>query len=76
YTEGTELAQTADNLRQAGLPVRSVELIMHPNQTIDLAPGDAMTVLRMVEALEDLDDVKQVFHNLTLNPEVLAEMAG
>ena len=76
YTEGTALAQTADSRRQAGLPVRSVELIMHPNQTIDLAPGDAKTVLRMVEALEDLDDVKQVFHNLTLNPEVLVEMAG
>ena len=39
YTEGTALAQTADNLRQAGLPVRSVELIMHPNQTMDPGPG-------------------------------------
>ncbi len=76
YTLDTDLYQVSVALKEAGLVYNSMELVMHPQNMIDLSAQQALTVLRMVETLEELDDVKQVFHNLSLQDEVLAELAA
>lgn len=76
YTEGTELAQVSRELRKAGLPCASVALIMHPRNPVSLPTRDALDVLRMVEALEELDDVNRVFHNLEMQTDALAALAA
>lgn len=76
YTVDTELNEVSTALQSAGLTCDSRELIMHPQNMLDLNGQQALAVLRMVEALEDLDDVRQVYHNLNLEDEVLAELAA
>lgn len=76
YTEGAELAQVAQELQQSGAPFASVEMIMHPQNRMELPTAEALGVLRMVENLEDLDDVNRVFHNLALQDEALAQLAA
>ena len=74
YTLDTDLYQVSVALKAVRLTCSSMELIMHPENMIELSSQEALSVLRMVETLEDLDDVKQVFHNLSLQDEVLAEL--
>ena len=76
YTLDTDLYQVSVALGEAGLTFTSMELIMHPQNLIDLSSHEGLSVLRMVETLEELDDVKKVYHNLNLMDEVLAELVA
>jgi len=49
--------------------VEAVEVVQHPQNTVALPPEEAQKVMRLVEALEDLDDVQHVYTNL--DPESL-----
>ena len=41
---------------------------------VDLDASGARTFLKLADALEDLDDVQNVFSNVDIAPEVLAEL--
>lgn len=56
----------------AGLPVASAEVAWLPSVLIPLEDETARRVLRLVEALEDLDDVQAVWANFDVSDEVLA----
>ena len=45
---------------------------MRPKNPIALEPEVAVKVIRLVEKLEDLDDVQEVFTNIDVSDEVLA----
>ena len=51
------------------------ELTMRPQNTVDLSLEDSQTVMALVEALEDLDDVQAVYTNASFSEEVLADIA-
>ncbi len=76
YTLDTDLYPVSVALKAVGLTYSSMALIMHPENLVVLSSQEALAVLRMVETLEDLDDVQQVFHNLSLQDEVLAALAA
>ena len=61
-------------LEAAGVPIFSAELSMLPQTTIPVAGGEATQVLRLVEALEDLDDVQNVYANFDIPEEVMAAL--
>jgi transcriptional/translational regulatory protein YebC/TACO1 len=44
-----------------------------PSVTVEVDVGNATKILRLVDALEDLDDVQNVFSNLDAPDEVMAE---
>jgi transcriptional/translational regulatory protein YebC/TACO1 len=50
-------------------------LTMKPNSLLELDPGDASSVLLLVENLEESDDVNAVYHNLEITDEMMAEFA-
>ncbi len=75
YTERTDLAQVDKTLRKAGLNPDASELIMQPNQTLSLDTRAGLTVLHLLESLEELDDVNKVHHNLELTDELVAQVA-
>ena len=75
FTERTELAHVDRTLRQSGIRPDSSELIMQPNQTLSLDPRAGLTVLQLLESLEELDDVSKVYHNLELTDELVAQVA-
>lgn len=66
YTDPTEVYTVARMLEEAGFQPDAVEITMIPQNTTALPEGDAQKVLRMIEALEDLDDVQSVYSNLDL----------
>ncbi|GGN05704.1 putative transcriptional regulatory protein [Thermus composti] len=69
YTEPTEAYRIAEELKKRGISVEAVEVVQHPQNTVALSPEEAQKVMRLVEALEDLDDVQHVYTNL--DPESL-----
>ncbi len=75
YTERTDFAQVSQALKEAGYMPDNAELIMQPNTTIALEAAQATDVLDLVEALEELDDVTKVSHNLELTDELVAQFA-
>lgn len=75
YTERTALAQVAQTLQEQGYSPNESELYMQPNVPIELDAEAGLTVLTLVESLEDLDDVTKVYHNLEITDEMVAQLA-
>ncbi|MCJ7653059.1 MAG: YebC/PmpR family DNA-binding transcriptional regulator [Actinobacteria bacterium] len=65
-----------ESLAAAGIEPESTELTMFPKTTVPLDRDKAKKVLRLVEALEDLDDVHDVYANFDIPDEVLEEVAS
>jgi YebC/PmpR family DNA-binding regulatory protein len=59
-----------------GLTVVNAELTKVPSTTIELDEGQARSVLRLIEALENHDDVQKVSANFQIADDVLARIAG
>ena len=76
YTTPTELEHVRKALEGAGVAVESAESTMIPKQTVDLDSSKARQALRLVELLEDLDDVQRVTANFEIPEDVFAEVAG
>lgn len=75
YTERTDFAQVSQGLESAGLKADQAALIMRPNSVLELDLQQATDVLGLIEALEEIDDVNKVYHNLELTEEMAAQFA-
>ena len=64
YTEPSNLASVRDKLKVAGLEVVDSELTYEPNTNVELDEETTGKVMRIMEALEDLDDVVSTHTNL------------
>jgi YebC/PmpR family DNA-binding regulatory protein len=76
YTAPTDLETVRQALDAAGVKVDSAESTMIAKQTVDLDSSKARQALRLVELLEDLDDVQRVTANFEIPEDVFAEVAG
>jgi YebC/PmpR family DNA-binding regulatory protein len=76
YTTPHDLERIRQSLDAAGLPVESAETTMIAKSTVELDTDRARQNLRLVEALEDLDDVQRVSANFDIPEEIFAEVAG
>jgi len=54
-------------LEAAGLKPEVAEVTMRAENTIDLAGEDAAKMQRLLDVLEDLDDVQEVYHNAAIS---------
>jgi len=64
-------------LEDAGLEPGPPELTMHPTSTVEVATeAEAKRVLRLLEALDDHDDVQNVYANFDIPDEIMAAYAG
>lgn len=65
YTEAKELAKVRDNLKKSGIEVENAELAFVPNNVVEVE-DEATTgkVMRVMEALEEIDDVTNTYTNL------------
>ncbi len=72
---GVEAYKTlSDRFRAANLMPDEAGLRMIPNQEIELGVADTLQVIRSIEALEELDDVQDVYSNLKISEEAMAAM--
>jgi len=76
YTSPGDLERVRSSLEGAGVPVESAESAMIAKQTVELDATKARQALRLVEQLEDLDDVSRVTANFDIPEELFAEVAG
>jgi YebC/PmpR family DNA-binding regulatory protein len=76
YTAPAELESVRRKLEEAGVAVEQSESAMIAKQTVELDASRARQALRLVEELEDLDDVQRVTANFDIPEEIFAEVAG
>ncbi len=73
-SEATDLVAVRTALQAAGLDYDSAEASFVPSMTVEVDADAVGKVLRLVESLEDLDDVQNVFTNFDAPDEVLATL--
>jgi YebC/PmpR family DNA-binding regulatory protein len=75
-TEPESLREVRGALEAAGVAVTSAEATMLPQTGVPVPAEKAEAVLRLVEALEDLDDVQAVHSNFDIPEEILTQAAS
>ncbi|MGB7979274.1 MAG: YebC/PmpR family DNA-binding transcriptional regulator [Candidatus Nanopelagicales bacterium] len=73
-TEATDLVQVRKALQAAGLDYESADTEFVASVEVPLDATGATKIMRLVDALEDSDDVQNVFTNADIPAEVLAEL--
>jgi YebC/PmpR family DNA-binding regulatory protein len=76
YTTPEDLERVRQALIEAGYEPTSAEIARVPSNTVSLAAPEAVQALRLLDRLEDLDDVQRVYSNADFPDEVLAAYAG
>ena len=65
-----------DALEAGGMSVESSEIAMVPRNSVKVEGADAEKIIRLIEALEELDDVSKVFSNFDIDASQLAEVSS
>jgi|GEM_PF-1312 len=72
--ESTALYEVRDAIETAGFPIREASLAYIPQNTVEVEPKHARTLIKLLDLLEENDDVQNVYHNAELTDDVLAEL--
>jgi YebC/PmpR family DNA-binding regulatory protein len=75
-TDPADFAAVRDAIVAAGIEFEQAELTMIPKNTVKLEENDARKTMKIVDALEDSDDVQEVFANFDIPEDVLESLAG
>ncbi|WP_182357313.1 YebC/PmpR family DNA-binding transcriptional regulator [Tomitella gaofuii] len=73
-SEPTDLVAVRTALQEAGIDYDSAEASFLPSVSVPVDVDGAKKVLRLIDALEDSDDVQNVYSNIDLSDEVLAAL--
>ena len=60
-------------LEEASIPCATAEMTMVPQTTMQLEEKETLRVMKIIDALEELDDIQQVYSNLDISDEVIAK---
>jgi YebC/PmpR family DNA-binding regulatory protein len=71
YTKPTELEKVREALKQKKIAIASAELLMVPKTTVDLEEKAALQTLKLLDKLEELDEVQLVSSNADFSDEIL-----
>lgn len=69
YTESTKLQSVRKSLEDNGVGVLSAEVDMIPDNYVTPTSEQQATIIKMIDKLEELDDVQNVYHNANLDIE-------
>jgi YebC/PmpR family DNA-binding regulatory protein len=75
YTAPEDFAAVRDALEGAGMKIATAEVTMIPSTTVRIEGKPAEQMLRLMEQLEDHDDVQNVYANFDIPESVLASLA-
>ncbi len=75
YTEFTDLAAVRDVLAENGIEMSGVEKVMLPKATVSVEDKEALQALKLMEKLDELDDVQKVYSNLDVSDELAEQFA-
>ena len=74
WTAGDDLHEVASALEKALGEAETVKLAWKPNLMVDVAESDADTLFRLIDALDDDDDVQTVWGNYDVSDEIMEKM--
>ena len=74
YTEATDLMSVKAALEEQGIEVKGAELTMIAGTTTEISGVDAKKVMRLVDKLEELEDLQNVYHTMEMTDEVVAAL--
>jgi transcriptional/translational regulatory protein YebC/TACO1 len=74
-TEAADLAAARDALTEAGVEIESADVTQLPRARVPVDEGDAGKLMRLIDALEELDDVNAVHANFDVDNAVLERVA-
>jgi YebC/PmpR family DNA-binding regulatory protein len=74
--DASDLRAVAEALEQAGVEFQSTEQSMLPKTTVEVGPDDARKLLRLLDSLDDQDDVDQVYANFDIGAEVMEQVTA
>ena len=73
-SEATDMVAVRTALQAAGIDYDSADASFVPSVQVELDADGARKIFKLIDALEDSDDVQNVFANFDLSPEVAAEL--
>ena len=74
-TAPSDLWVVREAIEKAGIKIESANLVMNPKNMTAVDAGAARTVVKLIEALEEHDDVQNVYANADIPDEVMKELA-
>ena len=70
-TDPAAVEDVSKSLEDAGIQVSSESVLFVPDNRVAVAGEDAMMLLKMLDMLDDCDDVQTVYHNADIAPEAI-----
>ncbi len=74
YTAANDLMSVSKGLEEAGVAVKGAELVMEPTTPTAVSIEDAKKVMRLVDKLEELDDIQNVYTTIEMTEEIAAAL--
>ncbi|OPX34546.1 transcriptional regulator [candidate division KSB1 bacterium 4484_188] len=74
YTRFEDLYKVRSNLEEAGIEIENAEITMLPQNVVKLEGKQAEKMLKLMDALEDNDDVQNVFANFDIDEEIMEKI--
>ena len=74
-TEPADLAAARDALTEAGVELESADITQRPRARVPVDESDAAKLLKLIDALEENDDVNAVDANFDVDSDVLERVA-
>ena len=75
YTEPNDFETVRNAIKKAGFSIADAEISMIPQNTVQLSGKRASTMLKLVDTLEDNDDVQDVYSNFDISQEELEALS-
>jgi len=75
-TDASDLSAVRAALEEAGVDLDSAELVMRPTNQVEVPESQAATLMRLLDTLEDNDDVQSVHANFDIDADVLERVAS
>lgn len=73
-TAPEEFTKVKEALQLVGFEAEHVEITMEASVKVSLEKEDAIKFMRLIDIIEDLDDVQEVYSNADIAPEILEEL--
>lgn len=75
YTGAEDLQTVQENLEKAGATILSADTVRIPKTTVTLEGEETARMLRLIDALEEHDDVSRVYANFDISDEIMEAMS-
>ena len=74
-TDASDLHAVSTSLKDSGIEVTNAELVMVPQNEVNLETKSAVQILKLISYIEELEDVRRVFSNLEMTEEAVEAFA-